>query len=384
MSSAKREKPGAGKRSEVYFAAAAAKGSSLVAKIRTLFGRAGFRDRVPEDGLVAVKMHFGERENANVIRPLYVRTVVDEVRAAGGKPFLTDTNTLYVGGRSNAVDHLDTAARNGYHAGTVGAPVIIGDGLWGKSAVKIPFPGDEYDEISLGAEICNADAMVCLTHVTGHGLFGLGGTIKNLGMGSGSRAGKQMMHAKVRPKVKTEICDGCRRCARWCPADAIGFEESSGGRPKARIYLEKCIGCGECVATCQNEAIEIDWGDAAGAQRRTADVCAALIGDRPERFAYFAFLLGVTADCDCFGNPGPAIVPDIGVLASTDPVAIDQASVDLLTGATALPGTRVPKAALGPGKDKLKAIFPSVDWTAQLRQSVELGLGSRKYELLEV
>lgn len=373
-------KGGKGTGTRVFFAPAAAEGSSMAAKLAELFERTGFASTVEDGALVAIKLHFGEAEKPNTVSPHLVRAIVDEVRSAGGKPFLTDANTLYVGDRDNAVDHLELAYRHGYTREATGAPVVIADGLKGKSAVKVPFAGEEYDSISIAAEIYHADAIAVLTHVTGHPGFGLGASIKNLGMGSGSRAGKQMMHAKARPKVRLDLCKGCRLCAKWCPAEAIYYDAPHS---LARIDLDKCIGCGECVATCPQHAVAIDWGDNIGSQRRTADACAGIVGDRPERLVYFNFMLDVTFECDCFRQADKPFVPDIGVLAGNDLVAIDQATADLLTKSPGVPGGRLSEKDARPGVDKLKAVY-KLDWSAQIRRAEELGLGSRDYRLIEI
>lgn len=364
--------------SKVYFASARAERSTQEAKVAELFKKAGLRKLVSEDDLVAVKLHFGEGDNPNTVRPGFVRAVVEEIAERGGKPFLTDANTIYRGSRSNAVDHLETAIRHGYGYETVGAPIVIGDGLRGHAFREIPFEGKYYDRVKLAAEILDADSMICLTHAKVHGMFGLGGALKNLGMGCGSRGGKQMMHAVVRPQPNPERCTGCRICARWCPADAISYKKK-----KAVIDKDKCIGCGECVVVCPHGAIAIDWGDAHGCQERTVEFAAAMTKELGGKVGHMSFVLRVTPGCDCMGNPGLSFVPDVGILASRDPVAIDACAIDLINKAPGIEGSAAEKA-LAPGEDKFKEICPDVDWSVQLSYAEELGLGTREYELVEV
>ena len=364
--------------SKVYFADARAERSTQEKKTVQLFERAELGELVSEGDLVALKLHFGEGQNPNTVRPSFVRAVADRVRDCGGKPFLTDANTIYRGSRSNAVDHLETAVRHGYGFDAVGAPIIIGDGLKGRAFREVPFKGRYYDRVKLASEILDADAMICLTHAKIHGMFGLGGALKNLGMGCGSRGGKQMMHAVVRPQSNHEKCAACRICGKWCPADAISYPEKP-----AVIDAEKCIGCGECVAVCPQGAIGIDWGDAEGCQERTVEFAAAVTKELDGKVGHMSFALRITPGCDCMRNPGLSFVPDVGILASRDPVAIDACAVDLINKAPAVPGSVV-KEATAPGEDKFKDICPDVDWSVQLRYAEELGLGTREYDLVEV
>ena len=347
--------------------------------VHRAFDVAGLAGCIDSGDLVALKMHFGEGSNTQVIPPKLVAAAVEKVKEAGGRPFVTDANTIYRGQRSNAVDHLECAFRHGYVPEALGAPLIIADGLRGRSFVEVPVPGGRRSSSAkLAAEIYHADAVIALTHVTGHGMFGLAGAIKNLGMGSGSRGGKQMMHSDVKPTPNHEKCTGCRVCSRYCPQDAISYPGPAG---KAVIDHGKCSGCGECVAMCPAQAIAINWGEAVGCQERTAEFCAALMHNRVEKFGFMNFLITVSPGCDCMNHPGDPFISDVGIAASRDIVAVDLATARLVNEAVATAGSKA--AGARPGEDKFRLLYPDVDWEVQIRRMLELGIGSRDYQLVE-
>lgn len=367
--------------SKVFFAnmRAASHKESLPRKIRKLFDAAGFGTLIEEDDLVAVKLHFGERGSTAFVHPVYVRQVVDKVKEAGGKPFLTDTNTLYVGKRANSVDHIQTAIENGFSYATVQAPIIIADGLFGKNFVEVPVDGKHFKSVKIGSDIANAKAMIVMSHTKGHVICGFGGTLKNLGMGCGNRGGKQMMHSTVKPEVEKDKCAVCGNCLKWCPADAILLLEDT-----AHIDGEKCLGCGECTVVCPTGAIKIQWkGAAVDVQERIAEYACGAIKQKQGKVGFFNFVMNVTPDCDCQSWSDAYIVNDVGILASTDPVAIDQAALDLINRQPGLANTRL-KGNFNPGEDKFKGVYPGVDEEAQIRHAELLGMGSRKYELVTV
>jgi uncharacterized Fe-S center protein len=367
--------------SKVYFAGmrANSRHESLPQKVNKLFKAAGFAGLLDKDELVAVKLHFGEKGGTTFISPVLVRQVVDRVKEAGAKPFLTDTNTLYVGTRANSVDHIRTALENGFSYATVAAPVIIADGLFGKNYVDVPVAGKHFDKVKIGSDIANADAMIVLSHTKGHILAGFGGTIKNLGMGCGNRGGKQMMHSTVKPKVGEDACKACRVCLKWCPADAIIITERA-----AAIDHDTCLGCGECTVVCPSGAIKIRWKtETVDMQERMAEYAWGGIKDKAGKVGYFNFVMNVTPDCDCNSWSDAAIIRDVGILASCDPVAIDQAALDLINAQAGFAGTRL-EGGFEPGEDKFKGVYPNTDHEAQLRHAEWLGMGSRRYELVRV
>ncbi|MFZ5597653.1 MAG: DUF362 domain-containing protein [Bacillota bacterium] len=364
--------------SEVFFTdMRASQKMNLIDKVGKLFKAAALDKIIAPGELVAIKLHFGEKGNTGYIRPQFIRKIVDEVRKAGGKPFLTDANTLYVGTRSNAVDHLRTAVENGFAYSVVDAPVIIADGLNGKDVVKVPINLKHCKEAKIGSAVMMADAMIVVTHFKGHEATGFGGAIKNVGMGCGSRSGKQIMHSDVLPGVRQEKCKGCSRCSQWCPTGAIAVGELK----KAVINEELCIGCGECTITCQHGAIGINWRNNMkdALQEKIAEYAAGVISNKKDKVGYISFLNNITPDCDCFSFSDAPVVRDIGILASKDMVAIDQACVDLVNKEMGLPGSKLEGSESG--RDKFLALNPGIDWKRQLEYGEEIGLGSRNYEL---
>ena len=352
---------------------------SLIARLGMLFNQAALGDAVCQDDLVAVKLHFGERGLTSFIHPVFVRVIVDELKALGVKPFLTDTNTLYLNARHNAVEHVETALLHGFSYATAGAPVIIADGLRGHGSRDVPVPGKHFQQVKVAAGIIDADSMIVLSHVKGHIITALGGAIKNLSMGCSSRAGKHMMHAAIKPHIDKEKCTGDKHCLHHCPAACIHIIDH-----KALIDEKECIGCGECVVACPHSAVKVDWiSDAVLLQEKMAEFAFGAVQGKDGRCAYINFLLNITPHCDCHGWSDSFIVPDIGILASFDPVAIDQASIDLINAQTGLAGSEL-KKNFNPGEDKFTGVFGDVDYTAQLRHAAWIGLGSRDYELLKI
>jgi hypothetical protein len=363
----------------VYFAPMRSqKKRSMVQRAGDLLLRAGLADAVADGDLVAVKLHFGEQGNTGFVHPVYLREVVRRIRDTGGKPFLTDANTLYRGERANAVDHLACAVHNGFGFATVDAPLIIADGLDGREAVDVPVAGRHFDSVRIGSAAIHADAMVVVTHVKGHEATGFGGALKNVGMGLGSRSAKQRMHADFRPEVTPAECTACGRCVRWCPVDAIAI----GPDRVAVVDYERCYGCGECVAACPYGAIATQWKtDATSIQEKIVEHVAGALSGKDGKVVYLSFVTAVSPDCDCWSFSDAPIVPDLGVLASDDIVAIEQASYDLVTGATGLAGSR--GEGMKAGDDKFASIT-GVDGTRAIAYAEEMGLGTRGYELVTV
>lgn len=370
--------------SKVFYASTRAnkKNQSMIEKLYKLFKRAGFDDLIDEDELIGIKQHFGEIGNTAFIRPIYTRRIVEAIKEVGGKPFLTDANTLYVGERANSVDHLHTAHKNGFGYSTVGAPLIIADGINGKSYLEIEVNFKHFDYVKIGSEICNADGMISLAHFKGHLLTGFGGTFKNIGMGLGSRSGKQMMHSTVKPSITEKHCIKCKECVLYCPEDAIEINDDA-----SFIIEEKCIGCGECVVTCPTEAISIQWeGGSKEVQERQVEFTAGVLKAIDNKAGYVNFVNNITPDCDCSPWSDQPLIRDQGILASKDPVALEQASLDLTVEAEALSGTAIPEdEGSARGKNKFKLVHPSTDGgVRQIEYAEELGLGTRDYQLIKI
>ncbi len=350
---------------------------NLFKRIIKMCYHADFKSKIQEKDLVAIKLHFGELGNSAFIRPIFVREIVNEIKKLGAKPFLTDANTLYVGSRSNSVDHLETAIKNGFSYATVGAPMIIADGLRGKSEVKIEVNLKHFKEVYIGAEFMEADSIISMAHFKLHEISGFGGAIKNMGMGAASRKGKLAQHSDISPKVSKKGCIGCGTCVKKCPAGAIEIVNK-----KAVINPEKCIGCADCIIICPKEAIKIQWTETGPKfMEKMVEYTFGILKKKREKIIYINFLTDISPACDCYPFNEAPITNDIGILVSDDIVAIDKASVDLLNRAKVSEFSKIKDCSV---KDKVKCVYPDIDWEIQLKYAEELGLGSMEYELIEI
>jgi uncharacterized Fe-S center protein len=315
---------------------------------------------------VAVKTHVGEHKNVTHVKPELIKLVVDWVKTSGARPFLTETATLYKGERSDAISHLEHAFRHGFTYERTGAPFIMSDGLLGNTEIEVPIPGRLEKTVLIAREAVLADGLVAISHPTGHLGMGLGACIKNLGMGLASRIGKMRQHSSMNPRVIPAVCTLCGSCLKWCPEDAI--IERDG---KAFIIIEKCTGCGECLAVCNFDAVEYDWGaESAELQKSAAEHAYGAVIGKPGKCVYLNALIDMTGDCDCMALTQKKIIPDIGFLLSLDPVAIDQATLDLTARANQ--------------KDLGRKSFPRLDPTVQISHAEAIGMGTREYELVKL
>ena len=369
---------GGSARSRVYLLnSGAAGGDGIAAGIEDLLERSGVGSAILEGDITAVKMHFGESSVTGHVRPRFVKRIVSWLVKRGARPFVTDTNTLYRGARSDSVAHLHAAAEHGFTHQALGAPVMIADGMHGTSEIKLAAPGELVGSAPFASELVKADSILSLAHFKGHELSGFGGAIKNLGMGGAARAGKLDQHSTTKPYVR-DGCVACGTCARWCPVDAITVEE------EASIDESTCIGCGECIAVCPEKCVGIRWNESTDIfQRKMVEYLGAIAGVKTDRIAYVNFITDVHPVCDCYGTAKVAIVPDIGVTASLDPVAIDQASYDLVNAAPAAGGSEL-SSGYRRGEDKFSDLHKDVDPTVQLRYAEKLGLGTRDYDIVDV
>ncbi|MBW1808629.1 MAG: DUF362 domain-containing protein [Deltaproteobacteria bacterium] len=367
--------------SKVYFHdASASSKKNRLDKVKSLFNRARLGQIFDKGDKVAIKIHWGEPGNVGFLPPPYVRTVVEMVKENGGIPFVTDTNTLYTGMRRNAIDNIAAAASNGFTAQTLGAPIIVADGLVGRDTSNVSLENSTVKEAKIASAIVDADAMLVLSHIKGHMLFGFGGALKNLGMGCATPAGKQILHSDIQPEVKPDLCQGDALCIPRCPVKCISLVAGPGQTRVAKIDSAECIGCGECTATCPHQAIPINWTTTPAAiQHKTADYALAAVKNKLAKVGYLNFIIQVTPDCDCCDWNDVAFVPDVGFTASTDAVAIDTASVDLVAKTPPSPNGR----AAGCQGDPWRAIY-DIDYRIILDYAEKIGLGSRQYELIEL
>lgn len=354
---------------------------NLLQKLRRLLEKAGMMDMDLAGKFTAVKIHFGEMGNLAFIRPNFARVVVEALKEKGARPFLTDCNTLYVGTRRNALDHLDTAYLNGFSPTQTGCHVLIGDGLMGHDDVAVPIRGELLREARIGRVIMDAEAIVTLTHFKAHECTGIGGVLKNLGMGCGSAEGKRVMHNEGKPTVDEEACIGCGKCARQCAHGAISFHGEKKPK-KARIDHALCVGCGRCVGACRDTGAIGGLPSSFDAlSRKISEYALAVVQNRPQFHVVFA--MDISPFCDCHGENDAPIIPDVGIFASVDPVALDQACAEACNRMEPLPGTYLAQQNRRTG-DIFRDTHPTTDWRVGVDHAQKLGMGTTAYQLIEV
>ena len=392
--------------SEVFFTdLRTGPGNNLLVKLENLVSTAGIGKIDFRDKFVAIKIHFGEYGNMAYLRPNYAAVIVRMIQNLGGKPFLTDANTLYSGSRSDAVGHLRTAMVNGFNRIATGCDVIIADGLRGNDERIIDVQGKYCPSPKIAAAIAEADIIISLNHFKGHEQAGFGGAVKNLGMGSGSVAGKREMHSTAQPVINIANCTGCGVCEKHCAHDAVHVVDG-----KAAIDLEKCVGCGQCVAMCRRGGAVMGSTESCDILNFKIDEYAKAVLKGKPNF-HISFIMNVSPECDCWGHNDAAIVPDLGIAASFDPVALDRACADLVNAAPTLrTGNELSdkEAACcsdghhsggdccchgGEGKshpghggtsDKFNFLHPDTNWSTGLDYAEQIGLGSNDYTLIRV
>ena len=372
------------KKSKVYFSdLRALPGTNLPDKLKKLIRRAGIADIDFEKKMTAIKLHFGEPGNLSYLRPNWAKAVADVVKELGGRPFLTDCNTLYVGRRKDALEHIESAYENGFTPFSTGCHVIIADGLKGTDEVYVPVEGGELvKEAKIGTAM-DADIFISLNHFKGHEATGFGGALKNIGMGCGSRAGKMEMHNSGKPSVNQEKCVGCRTCSKNCAHGAISFDENR----HASIDHEKCVGCGRCLGSCNFDAIYNSNSSAVKElDIKIAEYSKAVLDGRPN--FHINLVIDISPYCDCHGENDVPILPNIGMFASFDPVALDQACVDACNAQTPLPGSlldeRMHEEGFCDHHDHFTNTTPESGWEYCLEHAEKIGLGTRNYELITV
>jgi uncharacterized Fe-S center protein len=368
--------------SKVYFTNLRTKpGRSLLDKLEILIRKAGIEQIDFEGKFTAVKIHFGEPGNLAYIRPNYAARVVRFLKSKNAKVFLTDANTLYSGKRSNAVDHFVSAMENGFNPIAVPCPVIIADGLKAVDYREIPINGTYCKTAKIGSAVADADIIISMTHFKGHEQTGFGGVLKNIGMGSASAGGKMELHSSSQPVIMEDACTSCGQCVKYCASEAVVLNR----RKKAEINSEKCVGCGQCVAVCQYDAAQVVWNNSSDITNyKIAEYTLATLQGKPH--FHISFIMNVSPLCDCWACNDAAIVPDIGIAASFDPVALDKACVDMVTQAAASVGSclAVPDHDDLSGKDKFALIHPNTNWRVGLEHGEKIGLGSMEYELVSI
>lgn len=373
-------------RSKVYYTDFRTKlGEGLPTKFKRLLKAAGIGDIDMEGKFVAIKMHFDELGNLGFLRPNYAKAVVDVVKELGGIPFLTDCNTLYPGSRKNAIEHLYCAWENGFTPLTVGCPIIIGDGLKGTDDIEVPVEGGEYIQTAMiGRAVMDADIFISLSHFKGHEMAGFGGAIKNIGMGCGSRAGKKAQHSSGKPTIYAEACRGCRACFKECANHGLSFNEET---KKMEVNYDNCVGCGRCIGACNFDAIAFENDTATkDLNCRMAEYTKAVLDGRPNFHA--SLIIDVSPNCDCHSENDAPILPNIGMFASFDPLALDQACVDACLKATPLPNSQLAEAMAQKDfcdhHDHFENTTPNAEYKTCLAHAEKIGIGTKEYEIVVV
>lgn len=360
-------------------------GDGLAIKLKKLIRKAGI-DAIDMDGrFVAIKMHFGEQGNLSFLRPNYARAVVDVVKELGGKPYLTDCNTLYPGSRKNALEHLYCAWENGFTPLSAGCPLLIGDGLKGTDDVEVPVKNGEYvAKARIGRAVMDADVFISLSHFKGHEATGFGGALKNIGMGCGSRAGKMEQHNSGKPTIDPDLCRGCRACMKECANNGLHFD---GDTKKMNVVRDNCVGCGRCLGACNFDAIAFEESNAVQMlNRRMAEYAKAVVDGRPN--FHISLVMDISPNCDCHCENDAPILPDVGMFASFDPLALDQACVDACLACEPLPNSQLSDHLHTPGfkdrHDHFTNSTPESEWQSCLEHAEKIGLGTRAYELIRL
>lgn len=369
-------------KAKVYYTNLRARpGLNLLEKLEKLVKKAGMDNIDFHNKFVAIKIHFGEPGNLSYLRPNYAKVIVDFIKERGGKPFLTDCNTLYVGRRKNALDHMDSAYENGFSPFSTGCHVMIADGLKGTDEELVEINGEYIKEAKIGRAIMDADIFISLNHFKGHEGTGFGGALKNIGMGCGSRAGKMEMHNSGKPRVNVKKCVSCKKCMKQCAHNAISFNEEG----KAVIDHKKCVGCGRCIGACNFDAIAANSGETSIIlNKKIAEYSLAVLKDRPN--FHINLVMDISPNCDCHSENDAPIVPDVGMFASFDPVALDMACVDAVNKQAP-----IENSSLGDNlkkhiheRDNLYTNHPDTDWESAISHAVKIGIGTDQYELIEM
>lgn len=362
--------------STVYYLSSRVRdGVGLLKKLERLMNEVEI-DWIKKDSLICVKVHFGEDGNTAFVSPLYTRKIVDRIKQKEAIPYIGDTNTLYSGRRKMGVTHLELALEHGFSYPVVNAPVVILDGIKSNSRVSVPVNLKHFQDVSIAGEIKDSDGMIVVSHFKGHLGVGMGGAIKNLSMGLGTRKQKQLMHSDVKPEINHKKCIKCRKCVHICPVQCISLEQGV-----LEIDLDKCIGCAECIVNCPTGALKILWNETPeNMAEKLSETAYGAVKLLNGRFFYINFLINITPNCDCLGASDNSIVEDIGILASFDPVAVDAAGIDLVNKAKRTQNSVLPKD----GVDVFTDLHSHTNPARQVTYAEEIGLGSAKYKLVEL
>jgi uncharacterized Fe-S center protein len=321
---------------------------------------------IAKSSRVAVKMHFGDEGNTGYVLPQYVKIILDYLKQLKVKAFLTDSNTLYKGKRSDSKSHLKLAGEHGFKKEKLNTPIKIDDETKSGAVVEVKINGEFIKKAKIIKSIFEADCLVGIAHFKGHIMTGFGGAIKNIGMGAASRQGKLEQHSTVSPVVYEDACIACAKCLAVCPVGAIFMQGN-----KAQIKDNICIGCATCIGVCEKKAIDVNWQQGAHIiQQKMAEYAQAALMNKKKNSAFINFAIKITKECDCLAKDDPRVCEDVGIFTSFDPVAIDKACLDLIN--------KYSKS------DLFRVLHPDRDYSIQLIHAEKIGLGTLDYELIKV
>ncbi len=343
-------------------------------KIQQLYKKLSFDNKIKENNKVAIKVNFEEQDETYLYS---AKLIVDEIKKINGKPFLTDTNTLYHLNRNKNINNSETSIED-KHYSVVDAPIILADGLDGNNQVNIEINKDIFDIIHIAQDIYESDAIIVMSHVKGHQLTGFSGALKNLAIGCASKDGKIKQHKLIQPLISRTGCLACKDCIKGCPENAINLGSY------ATIDYDKCTGCNDCLEMCPTYAIRLNFSKSEDFMKGMIEYDYGIIKNKKENnILYINFLTNIipnSKNCKFSNNP---IVPDIGIVASYDPVAIDQASYDLINKEEGNKNSML-KTNFNKGEDKFKGVWHKINGYTQLKTAEKLDIGTRNYKLIEI
>ncbi len=305
----------------------------------------------PAKADIGIKIHWGERGNRSFLPPIYAKEIAAWLRQKGYSPFVFDTTVLYSGGRRDAAESLKTAAANGYSMEFLGCPVVVADGMDGRSVVDIPSGHKHFKTVQVASLIEKAQGFVIFSHFKGHMASSFGGAIKNLSMGFASRAQKQRMHSDAHPVLNQKKCIKCGLCVEVCPVKAA----KTGDEDYPVFDLKACIGCAQCIGMCPEIALQVFWNsDAQVFQEKLVETAMAVWSQIRDRSILINALLNITEECDCFPGHNDVIAPDYGFIGGYDPVLLDEASIKIL------------------GSQPFEKAHPGIQWKRQFEYAREI------------
>lgn len=366
--------------SKVYFASSRSKkwkySDSMPGKLENLLKKTDLSLFFEKNEWVAVKTHFGSEGAHRIVRPVFLRKVVESVKASGAKPFVTDTV------RIKGLDYLEVANQNGINHLSVGAPVVLADGLYGNDNIIVK-AGNILKEIAVSSVIHDVSAMVVCSHVKGHIQAGYGGAIKNVAMGGissqhrhgGWKCGRGAMHTIGEGDLiwNKQKCTLCHQCQEVCPLEAITFSEDVFS-----CNQDICWRCGRCTRVCPSNALTIPSDDNRFMQALAEAAKAVLSTFKPQKVLYINFLTEIQPECDCMPSADVPVIQDQGIMISDDIVAIEQATIDMLLKSKPLPQS----AAQENETDDVLFSLWHKPYKIQVEAAEELGLGNSKYNLI--